>query len=302
MKKYSKSIIAGAATLLLVGGILPGFAQAALGVNAGVGVNTVGGAGISGSGSSTVSGVGKGGLKVGAGVNASLKVTLFVQAKDHANQEIARRVTSLNALATRVNAMTKLSASEKSTLSATIQGQVTLLNALQAKIDADANSTSSLRADIKSITLEYRIYLLVIPQVQIQVAADRVMTIADILATLAGKLQTRITAAQSAGKNVGGAVAALADMNAKIADANVQVQAAVNETIGLKPDNGDKTIMQANTAALKDARTKIRAANQDLITARKDAGVVVKALAGNPTTLPPVSGSSTVSGTTAVSH
>jgi hypothetical protein len=36
--------------------------------------------------------------------------------------------------------------------------------------------------------------------------------------------------------------------------------------------------MQANTAALKDARSKIRTAQKDLIAARNDAQTIVKAL------------------------
>jgi hypothetical protein len=38
----------------------------------------------------------------------------------------------------------------------------------------------------------------------------------------------------------------------------------------LKPDNGDTTIAASNTAALKDARTKIQSAQKDLKAAQKD--------------------------------
>ena len=38
--------------------------------------------------------------------------------------------------------------------------------------------------------------------------------------------------------------------------------------------------MQANNAALKDARSKIQAAQKDFVAARQDAAVIVKALAG----------------------
>jgi hypothetical protein len=101
-----------------------------------------------------------------------------------------------------------------------------------------------------------------------------------LMQTLAGKLQTRISAAQSAGNNVTVAQAALTDMNAKLTDANTQAQAAITEVSGLKPDNGDQTVMQSNTAALKDARTKIQTAQKDLVAARKDAGIIVKSVGG----------------------
>ncbi len=73
-------------------------------------------------------------------------------------------------------------------------------------------------------------------------------------------------------------VSALADMNAKVAGANAQASAAVTEIANLQPDNGNATIMASNTAALKDARTKIQAAQQDLVAARQDSGSIVKAL------------------------
>src|SRR5581483_9804890 len=107
-------------------------------------------------------------------------------------------------------------------------------------------------------------------------AADRALDVAQSLSTLAGQLQTRITAAQNAGHDMSASVTALADMNAKISDANTKANAATSEVAGLKPDNGDQTVMQSNLATMKDARSKIQAAQQDLIAARKDAGTIVK--------------------------
>ncbi len=211
---------------------------------------------------------------------ANRRAQLITNAQNRADQEITRRVNSLNALSTRVNAMVRLSSDEKSGLSSTIQSQITLMNNLQAQIATDAqdNSTSSLKTDIQSITKSYRIFALVIPQGAIAAAADRVETIAGLFTSFATQLETRITAAQTAGNDTTAAAAALADMNAKIADANTQAQAAVTETASLQPDNGVQSVMASNTAALKDARTKIQAAQADLTAARKDAGTIVKDL------------------------
>lgn len=121
--------------------------------------------------------------------------------------------------------------------------------------------------------------MLIIPQGAIEAAADRVLDVAGMMTTLSTQLQTRITAAQAAGTNMDASVSALADMNAKIADANTQANAAVTEIANLQPDNGNATIQASNTAALKDARSKVQAGQQDLVAARKDAGAIVKALA-----------------------
>lgn len=194
-----------------------------------------------------------------------------------ADREISRRITNLNSLATRIGAMKKLSSSEIISLTSSIQNEVSILTTLKTKIDGDTD-LATLLTDVQSITKSYRIYMLVIPQSRIMAAADRVLTIVDNLNTLGGKLQTRITAAQSAGKDVSALQTALADFTAKVADAGTQAQAAVGEVTGLVPDNGDQTKMQANNAALKDARLKIQAAQQDFVAARKDAGTIAKGL------------------------
>ncbi|HEX4104270.1 MAG TPA: hypothetical protein VHZ04_02205 [Candidatus Paceibacterota bacterium] len=265
--KATVSTVLAASLMALA--IIPASAQtaASVGINASASITT----NSSGTGTS-----------VGVGISAKAKVlaTVITNATTRADQEITRRVNSLNALSTRVNAMVKVSASDKASLSSTIETQITAMNTLQAQIaaDATANSTSSLKADIQSITKSYRIFALVIPQGAIEAAADRVMTITGLMTQLTGTLQTRITAAQSAGVDMTTSVSALADMNAKIADANTQAQAAVSETASLQPDNGVQSVMASNTAALKDAHTKIQAAQQDLVTARADAGTIVKAL------------------------
>ena len=198
---------------------------------------------------------------------------------DRANREIERRITGLNKLVSRIGSMKKLSESDRSALSSTVQGQINILNSLKSKIDSDTDLTTLL-SEVKSITASYRIYALVIPQGAIMASADRVLAIADIMNTLGTKIQARISQEQSAGKNVSSLQTAMADFNAKIADARTQAQNAVTEISALKPDQGDSTAMKANTQALKDARTKIHAAQQDFVAARKDAGQIVKDLRG----------------------
>ena len=215
----------------------------------------------------------------GVGVNAAL-ATRIKNITTHANQEIVRRIDALNALSTRVGAMARLSLAEQSNISAAIQSQITALNALQAKItvDATANSMTSLKTDVQSIISSYRIFALIIPQGTIIATAGRVATIVGIMNDLSTKFSARISAGQSAGENVTAATAALADFNTKVSDATTQAQAAASEVAALTPDNGTATVMASNIATLKDARSKLVAAQHDLIAARADADVIVKAL------------------------
>lgn len=218
----------------------------------------------------------------GAGVrptaaNTEVVANRIAKAKERATQEIDRRITMLTQGNERVQAMKHVSDAIKSSIASTVTEEISSLNTLKTKI-ASETELAALREDIASITKSYRIFLLVIPQARITVAADKVKTAATSLSTLAGKLQERITAASAAGVDVSVMNASLADMNAKITDAMAQADAAVAAVASLQPDNGDKAVQKANTDALKSAREKLRTGQDDIETARKDAHEIVKAL------------------------
>ena len=194
-----------------------------------------------------------------------------------ATQEIDRRIAALNTLASRTQSMQKLSDTEKNNISSAIQSQISDMMTLKAKVEGDSD-VATLRADAESITKSYRIYALVIPQGAIVAAADRVMTIADAMTTVGQKIQTRLSSAQSSGQDVASLQSAMADFTAKVSDATTQAGNAVSGVSSLVPDQGDPAKLQANTAALKDARSKIKTATGDLEAARKDAGTIIKAL------------------------
>jgi hypothetical protein len=198
----------------------------------------------------------------------------IAKAESAAATEIGNREKSLNALLARVGQMVHLTAGEKSSITATINGEVAELQSLGTQIASAA--TTTLKADVQSITKDYRIYALVEPQITILAAADRAASIGDMLTTLAGKIEPRLAATPNAA-----ASALLADLQAKVADANTQSSAAIAETASLAPDNGDTTIQASNTAALKDARSKIQTAQADLKGAYQDAANIVKALKGS---------------------
>ncbi len=194
-----------------------------------------------------------------------------------ADKEIARRIAALNDANTRVQAMQQVTPAFKQNLATTIQAQVAALGTLQAKIDADTD-LATLKTDIQSITSSYRIFALVLPQVRIAAMADREVALATMLNTLGIKLQARIASAQSAGQDTTALSAALADMSSKLSNASSQAQAAVSATASLPPDNGDKTVMASNNAAIKTARTNLISAQKDLQAARKDVDVILKGL------------------------
>lgn len=191
-------------------------------------------------------------------------------------KEIDSRVTNLGSLISRLQQMRNLSDAQKSSIVATIQNLISNLNTLKTQINSDT-STTSLKNDDQAITQNYRVYALVMPQLNIVAAADRIITIDNMMSIVGSKLQSRLTQ-ESNISNISALQAALSDMSAKLADAKSQAQAAVSEVTPLVPDQGDKTKMAANTATLKNARTKIQAAQKDLTAARKDASTIIAAL------------------------
>ena len=200
--------------------------------------------------------------------------------QDRANKEIDRRLTALNKLQSKIQETTRISPTDKSSLTTTIQAQINLLNNLKVKIGADTDAVT-LKADIQSITRAYRIYALILPQIEIRVAADKLASTTDLLSILATKLQARITAAQTAGTDVTALQATLSDMNTKIADAKTKAMAAIAGIAGLVPDNGVKTVMDSNNTALKAARDSIKAGTKDVKDAKKDADKIREGLKGD---------------------
>ncbi len=224
--------------------------------------------------------------RVSAGVNASTTAgtkaavalaTRITNLKTRAAQEITRRVAIMNDVTSKVNAMVRLSASEKSTLSTSLQTQITAMNTLGAQIANDTDLTA-LKTDVQSITKSYRIFMLVVPQARIAATTDAIDTTVATLTTIGTKFQTRIMALENAGKDTSGLITLLNDFTAKSSDAQVQANAAVTGTASLQPDNGNQTIMRSNNAAFATAKADIKTAQNDLQTARNDAQQIVNAL------------------------
>lgn len=207
----------------------------------------------------------------------TLSPSAMASAKAKAGKEIDRRVAALTALATRIQGMQKVTDAFKQSLTTNVQAQITAFNQLKAKIDADTDA-ATLKTDIQSITQSYRIYALFIPQGHIAAAADRSVTIATMMTTLGTKLQARIAAEQSAGKDVTALTAVLSDLGTKLSDAGTQAQTAVSISASLTPDAGDKTKMAANTNALKTARADIALAQKDLEASAKDIATIIAGL------------------------
>jgi hypothetical protein len=221
--------------------------------------------------------------------SSTADTTRAARAKDKAAQEIDRRIAALNDLMLRVQAMNKVTDTLKTNLKSNVQLEIDGFTALKAKIEADTD-LATLKTDIKSVTDSYRIFMLVIPQGRISAAADRMATVINMMAAMGAKLQARITSAKTAGADTTAMEAALASLGTKLGSAQAHAQESINVTAPLVPDNGDKTVMASNNAALKKAVDEIKAGQADIAAGRKDIETIIKGLKAS------ASASTTVSG------
>jgi hypothetical protein len=203
---------------------------------------------------------------------AARDAAAMTRLKARATTEITRRVTALNGLITKISAMVRLTADQKTTFTSGIQSQITSLNALETKINADTD-LPTLRTDVQSIVSAYRIFALYMPQVNIMSNADRALAIVAELNQLETLLQSR-----------GGSATLLADMTAKVSDATTQAQNAINAVVPLVPSGypGNKSTLESARTMLVTVRTDLKAALSDVMQIRQ----LLKGTTNAPTPTP----------------
>ena len=188
------------------------------------------------------------------------------------DQEISRRLTTLGTLTSKINSATKLSASDKATLSAEVSSEVSGLTALKSKLDAETTLDGA-KADAQSIYTDYRVYALIVPKVELVRVADDQQVAESKLTDLAAKLQTRITTAKNNGKDVTALQTQLNDMTAK-----TQAAQAISTSIESKVINLQPSDYNSDHALLSGDRDQLKTAHQDNQAAYADAKNIVAGL------------------------
>jgi hypothetical protein len=91
--------------------------------------------------------------------------------KAKAAVDIGARVSAMNAMIPQINANQFITAADRSTLLATLNGDLSGLTALGQKIAGDT-TTAQATTDRKTVFAGYRVFALAIPQVAYAAAAD----------------------------------------------------------------------------------------------------------------------------------
>jgi hypothetical protein len=183
------------------------------------------------------------------------------------NEEIERRLASLNTILGKISQTTKLSSSDQMTLSNEVNTEINGLNSLKSQLDS-ATTVAAAGSDAQSIINEYRVYALVLPKVWLVSTADGQQVTGGKLTTLAGKLQTRISADQTAGKNastIQTLQSELNDMTTQTNNAQAISSNMESTVITLQPTDydSDHTILSGDRQQLQTAANDNKAAYTD---------------------------------------
>ena len=194
-----------------------------------------------------------------AGRWAELRSDATAALKARGDVEIDRRLRTLADLTKRVQNAKHLTPANRDALATQLVAETSGLTALKAKIDADTD-LATLRADLRAIVTQYRVYLLMDPKVHLVVAADRSLAAADAFDKVFAKLDGKPGVDQ----------AKLADAKAKVDDARKLAGGVPDSVIPLQPPD-----YPGNRPALESARDDLRTARQDLRAARALVGQLV---------------------------
>jgi hypothetical protein len=192
--------------------------------------------------------------------------------KSRADEEVDRRIAELNKLTTKISSLKKLSGAQQSAFTAAVQQDISDLTSLKTKIDADTDLVT-MRADVKSIVDDYRVFALFVPKIHLLAASEIISETTGQFDALATKLQAQITELQTAGNDTTVLTSDLSEMQAKITDAKKQASSVTSTVTSLDPSGypDNKTILQS-------ARTNIQTGRQDLAAARADSATIIDAI------------------------
>lgn len=175
-----------------------------------------------------------------------------------------------------VSQIRNLTSAQKQSITATVQGVISALGQLKTRLAEDVASTTALKTDRENLAQVVSINGLLMPQIRVIIASDKVVTVVNDMTLVRAKILERFAIASTTLST--SVQNALKDLDAKLESANKKAQSAANNVYNLSPDMGDKTKKAANNKALKDARSIVQDAKKDLVAARKDIQTAIKAL------------------------
>lgn len=196
-----------------------------------------------------------------AGALSKLREQLIEKARNRGFQMIDQRLRALEREVSRIRAMSQLTEEQKNEIVGELESAMDSLRSLRERI-ANETDPQALKAEIKSIVTNHRVYKVAIPKGLALVAVERASWGAQRFDKLAERLQERIDKAKAAGKDVTDVQALLDQFKAKIADAKAhieQAREAFQSMVTVDPEAA-RSAMQEGKSHLREARAGFREA------------------------------------------
>ena len=168
--------------------------------------------------------------------------------KAHSAAAVAHRGSTLDALSTKLAARPAVTSSHRTALSALYASDKAGLDAVNAKVQGDSTCKVA-HADAQAIVADYRVYLLVVPQSGLTLAADAGTSGASALAGAEPALHKAITL-MPAGPSKDQAQALYADLADQVSAAQSDFDGVGDTVLALTPSGypGNAGTLAAQTA------------------------------------------------------
>ncbi len=192
----------------------------------------------------------------GAHAGEAVSPDTLAAAKDRVNLSVDRGLAALDVVATRTAADPSLTATEHATVDADVSAARAALNGLKTKVDGET-TLAAVRSDVKAARAAAKADPAIV-QAQLLARIDAGTAVIDRINTTVPRLQIRLQKAQTAGKDVSKAQAALTDLQAKAADAGSHLS-------GLSA-----AVLSGQSGAQANAEAALKVAQGDLAAIRTD--------------------------------
>lgn len=205
--------------------------------------------------------------------------------KTRTQQELQRRIEKVTKALEKVSNSDSLSAEEKAKMTAELQKELTNLQAIATKVNASTDPMA-IKQEVQTLKQSHGEYSLHGPKTSLMHSAEKMVKLADKMASLGTKLDTKLDALEANGQDVSAQRTLLTSLNAKAASAKAKAQTAITTISSLSADGSE-----ANKTALVNAKTSLKAAQLEIKGAHEDMKNILKSLPKTGTPTPSVSAS-----------
>jgi hypothetical protein len=182
--------------------------------------------------------------------------------RDRCLHAVDRRLERLDRASERIRGARHLTAAHRTMLTDQLTATAASLTRLRGKIASE--SGDALKEDCRSVAVDHRVYVLVLPRARLVAAGDAELAAVGKFVDVAKKLEAAIDKAADAGRDMREERADLASMRAYVDSARDGASGIAGSILDLTPAdwNDDHTVLDPARKAAIDARLDLRSAHR----------------------------------------